>query len=576
VDGGDGDGGRARARRSLPSHSPFTHAHKRKTQTSSHPGGVTAGALSTSSYAGPSPSPSLADALADAEAALASLRLAAAGGSASVIASPLVADAAPLGEAGVAPPPPPPPPAARVEVAVGGCKEKEEEEGGGGGGEAGDEPTTAAPPPPAPPSTSATPGSLGRPPPGPSSSLAAAATAAARPPTRVGPEDFTLLRVVGKGAFGKVFQVRQRGTGAVYAMKVMRKAPILAKGQGAYVRAERDVLTSVVHPYIVTLRYSFQTEAKLYLVLDFVAGGHLFFQLYRQGIFSEDLARLYTAEIVLAVAHLHGLGFVHRDLKPENVLLDAAGHVKVTDFGLAKAGLAHDEGGRAANSFIGTVEYMAPEVVAGRGHGKAVDWWSVGILLYEMLCGVPPFRAKGRAALQRQILGGKLKLPPYLSREAQALLRALLVREPPKRLGYGPSGSADVMGHAFFARVDWTALAEGRVASPFRPSLRQHDSVENFDRIWTDLAPEDSPVGTPREGGGVGGPPPHTPGGGGGGGGDGNGADAPPHTPPGAAFDGFTYIAPGLVEEAWAKAAAAAAAAAEAEDEEAGGEPAGA
>ena len=281
-------------------------------------------------------------------------------------------------------------------------------------------------------------------------------------------------------------------------MKVMRKEKILARDHGGYVRAERDVLTAVFHPYIVTLRYSFQTRDKLYLVLDFVAGGHLFFQLYRQGVFGEELARLYAAEIVLAVAHLHSLGFVHRDLKPENVLLDARGHVKVTDFGLAKGGLddSHD---RRTNSFIGTVEYMAPEVVAGRGHGKAVDWWSVGVLLFEMLTGQPPFRAKGRAALARQITGGgKLKVPPYLSPEASSLLRALLQREPRARLGFGASGSDDVMAHAFFAPLDWRALLNSDVPSPFVPTLRAHDSVENFDRIWTDLEPEDSPCGTPR------------------------------------------------------------------------------
>jgi len=157
------------------------------------------------------------------------------------------------------------------------------------------------------------------------------------------PEDFELLRVVGQGAFGKVFQVRKKDTGEVFAMKVMKKDRVLEKDHGEYVRAERNALTAVVHPYIVTLRYSFQTSKKLYLVLDFINGGHLFFQLYRAGVFEEELARLYTAELVSAITHLHALGFVHRDLKPENVLLDSHGHVKVTDFGLAKGNMSDAE-----------------------------------------------------------------------------------------------------------------------------------------------------------------------------------------------------------------------------------------
>lgn len=315
---------------------------------------------------------------------------------------------------------------------------------------------------------------------------------------RLGPNDFELLRIVGQGAFGKVFQVRKRDTGEIFAMKVMRKDRILERDHRDYVRAERDVLTSVVHPYIVTLRYSFQTPKKLYLVLDFINGGHLFFQLYRQGTFDEPLARLYCAEIVLAISHLHSLGFVHRDLKPENVLLDGEGHVRITDFGLAKGNMSDAEHQRT-NSFIGTMEYMAPEIIAGRGHGKAVDWWSVGILLYEMLCGMPPFRAKGRQQLQKLITIAKFKLPTYLSSEVQSLVKGLLQKDVSKRLGYGPNGSADVMGHPFFKSVDWKKLAKRQIPSPFRPTIKSIDSLENFDRCWLDLPVQDSPCVTPRE-----------------------------------------------------------------------------
>ncbi|KAH9301500.1 hypothetical protein KI387_013083, partial [Taxus chinensis] len=240
------------------------------------------------------------------------------------------------------------------------------------------------------------------------------------PVEKPGTQDFELLRVVGQGAFGKVFQVRRKGTpDEIYAMKVMRKDKIITGNHVDYMKAERDILTKVDHPFIVQLRYSFQTTSKLYLILDFINGGHLFFQLYQQGIFSEELARIYTAEIVSAVTHLHKNGIIHRDLKPENILMDAEGHVMLTDFGLAKE---VDESTRS-NSMCGTTEYMAPEIILSKGHDKGVDWWSVGILLYEMLTGQPPFTHNNRQKLQDKIIKDKIKLPSYLTSEAHALLK---------------------------------------------------------------------------------------------------------------------------------------------------------
>jgi p70 ribosomal S6 kinase len=204
-------------------------------------------------------------------------------------------------------------------------------------------------------------------------------------------------------------------------MKVMRKDKVVEKNHAEYMKAERDILTKVDHPFVVQLRYSFQTKYRLYLVLDFINGGHLFFQLYQQGLFREELARIYTAEIVSAVAHLHANGIMHRDLKPENILLDADGHAMLTDFGVAKE---FDENTRS-NSMCGTVEYMAPEIVQGRGHDKAADWWSVGILLFEMLTGKPPFVGGNRDKIQQKIVKEKIKLPTYLSSEVHSLLKGV-------------------------------------------------------------------------------------------------------------------------------------------------------
>ncbi|CAN6169262.1 unnamed protein product [Urochloa humidicola] len=312
----------------------------------------------------------------------------------------------------------------------------------------------------------------------------------------VGLDDFETLKLVGQGAFGKVFQVRKKNTSEIYAMKVMRKDKILENNHAEYMKAEREILTKVDHPFIVQLRYSFQTKYRLYLVLDFINGGHLFFQLYKQGLFREELARIYTAEIVSAVAHLHANGIMHRDLKPENILLDADGHAMLTDFGLAKEFCENTR----SNSMCGTLEYMAPEIILGRGHDKAADWWSVGILLFEMLTGKPPF-VGNRDKVQQKIVKEKLKLPSFLSSEAHSLLKGLLHKEPNKRLGSGPGGSDEIKNHKWFKPINRRKLEARLIQPSFRPNVAGLTCIANFDECWTKTPVLDSPVATPAGGG---------------------------------------------------------------------------
>ena len=309
------------------------------------------------------------------------------------------------------------------------------------------------------------------------------------------PDDFEMLCLVGQGAFGKVFQVRKKDSGSVYAMKVMRKETIIEREQTDYMRAERDILTVIHHPYVVTLRYSFQTSQKLYLIMDFVNGGHLFFWLYRQGLFDTALTRFYAAEIVCAIGHLHSLNIMHRDLKPENILLDNEGHVKITDFGLAKQ--QDPESTKRANSLVGSIDYMAPEILQATGHGKTADWWSVGVLMYEMLTGQLPFRGKNKPAIQKAICSHKLKMPSFLPGDATGLIKGLLDRQQDRRLGVGPDGTDNVKGHAFFKAVDWSKIEVRGVSPPFRPTVQGEMCVACFDEQWTKKEAVDSAAGTP-------------------------------------------------------------------------------
>ncbi|KAA0151681.1 hypothetical protein FNF29_04367 [Cafeteria roenbergensis] len=324
------------------------------------------------------------------------------------------------------------------------------------------------------------------PPPAPAAAAAAAAPAQEPLPApgamRARVSDFALLKVLGRGSFGKVMLVKKHEGGHVYAMKVLQKEHIRKRKQVANTKTERDILVRVRHPFIVGLKYAFQTADKLYFVMDYCPGGELFFHLGRQGSFHEGRAKFYTAQILLALEHLHSLGVVYRDLKPENVLLDAHGNVKITDFGLSKAGVTGSAAG--ATSFCGTPEYLPPEVVKRLEYGTAADWWSLGALLHEMLTGWPPFFSQDRAELFRRIAGEELVLPEGLTPEAADLLRRLLHKDPLRRLG-SVGGAAGIRAHPFFAGVDWEALYDCRIPAPWTPRIDRVDDVQFFDKEFT-------------------------------------------------------------------------------------------
>uniref|UniRef100_A0A674K4E5 non-specific serine/threonine protein kinase n=1 Tax=Terrapene triunguis TaxID=2587831 RepID=A0A674K4E5_9SAUR len=306
------------------------------------------------------------------------------------------------------------------------------------------------------------------------------------------PSQFELLKVLGQGSFGKVFLVKKiSGSDArqLYAMKVLKKATLKVRDR-VRTKMERDILVEVNHPFIVKLHYAFQTEGKLYLILDFLRGGDLFTRLSKEVMFTEEDVKFYLAELALALDHLHSLGIIYRDLKPENILLDEEGHIKLTDFGLSKESIDHE---KKAYSFCGTVEYMAPEVVNRRGHTQSADWWSFGVLMFEMLTGTLPFQGKDRKETMTMILKAKLGMPQFLSPEAQSLLRMLFKRNPANRLGAGPDGVEEIKRHFFFSTIDWNKLYRREIHPPFKPATGRPEDTFYFDPEFTAKTPKDSP-----------------------------------------------------------------------------------
>ncbi|KAF8138224.1 kinase-like domain-containing protein [Boletus edulis] len=298
------------------------------------------------------------------------------------------------------------------------------------------------------------------------------------------PRDFEFLKLIGRGTFGKVFQVRKKDTKRIYAMKVLSKKEIIAKKEVAHTIGERKILQrSLESPFLVGLKFGFQTDTDLYLVTDFKGGGELFWHLQKETRFSEERARFYIAELVLALEHLHKYNIVYRDLKPENILLDATGHVALCDFGLSKADLRPDE---LTTTFCGTTEYLAPEVLLDEhGYSKLVDFWSLGVLLFEMCCGWSPFYAEDTQQMYKNICFGKIRFPRnVISEEGKMFVKGLLNRNPKHRLG-ARRDAEELKEHPFFSIIDWNALSMKQVTPPFKPVVESDESTANFDPEFT-------------------------------------------------------------------------------------------
>lgn len=310
---------------------------------------------------------------------------------------------------------------------------------------------------------------------------------------KVGLDDFDLLKVLGKGGFGKVMLVRKKNTTEIYAMKVLKKEAVIRRNQVQHTKTETHILKQIRHPFLCRMHYAFQSEGKLYMVLSYLPGGELFYRLKREGRFTLDRVRLYSAEIALGLGYLHSQDMIYRDLKPENLLLDEVGHICLTDFGLSKEMVTT---ANAAKTFCGTPEYLAPEILQNIGHGKAVDWWSLGTLIFEMLTGLPPFYSRNINHMYDKILRAELRCPSYLPSDVTSLIQSMLIRDPLKRLGSGPGDVKELEKHPFFAVLDFEQVLAKKYTPVYKPNLGTETDVSNFDPTFTNEQAVDSVIDT--------------------------------------------------------------------------------
>jgi len=291
-------------------------------------------------------------------------------------------------------------------------------------------------------------------------------------------EDFDLRATVGTGTFGRVRVVKVRGSEdrSPMALKIMKKSEVIRLKQVEHVKAEKEILLSIAHPFIVTLLTVFQDQKRLCMLLEYVNGGELFSYLRKEGRLPNDDAAFYAGEIILAFQYLHSIHIVYRDLKPENLLIDSDGHMKITDFGFAK--VVEDR----TWTLCGTPEYLAPEIIQSKGHGKPVDWWALGVLIYEMLAGYPPFYDENPFGIYQKVLAGKIEFPRHFDVKVKDLIKRLLTPDRAKRFGCLKNGAEDIKKHKWYKGFDWAKLEKRQVAPPMVPQVKGPDDTSMFDR----------------------------------------------------------------------------------------------